>query len=263
MKETRPLYHFTRSIEYLSSILKVGFNHRNPNESLPFRGAGRGGLQDFMLGFGMIDSRMQVPIVCFCDMDLSDTDEHSDQYGHYALGLTKEWARRNHITPARYIHESSPDVIDATFYNASDMLHAIVGTQKPPSIVCAEHYGVDKSKVDQAMIEMLSELDSTIIEYAKYIVENVALLRAYEGEWTDRTTGNKTNRIFYDEREWRSVGDPDPDHNLRFHKTDITDILLKREDERKEIVSHIIANCQHLDFKDEDEVKSLIRIKNE
>lgn len=262
MQETRPLYHFTRSIECLMSILKEGFNHRNPNESLPFRGANRGGLQDFMLHLGIIDTRMQVPIVCFCDMDLSETHEHSDQYGHYALGLTKEWAKRNRVTPARYIHESSPDVINATFYNASDMFQTIIATQKSPSIACAEDYGVDISKVDHAMRTVLGELDSIIIEFAKYIVENVALLRAYEGEWSDRSTGTKTNRIFYDEREWRSVVGSESSGNLKFQKADLTDILVEHKREREEIVSHVMANCLDLGFKDENEVRSFIRLLN-
>ena len=40
-----------------------------------------------------------IPMFCFCDIPLSQIKDHIDEYGHYGIGVTKDFARDNKITP--------------------------------------------------------------------------------------------------------------------------------------------------------------------
>ena len=49
---------------------------------------------------------------CFCDIPLSQIYEHTNTYGKFAIGFTKEWAQKVGITPVIYIHNQSPQIQD-------------------------------------------------------------------------------------------------------------------------------------------------------
>jgi hypothetical protein len=78
------LFHFTNSFDNLLSILKEEFRPRFC-------------LEDFSLMFvGMSTDPKQewgVPMVCFCDLPLSQTSFHLSVYGDYGIGLTKDWGK--------------------------------------------------------------------------------------------------------------------------------------------------------------------------
>lgn len=59
------------------------------------------------------------PMVCFCDIPLSRTDEHVQFYGAFGIGLTKEWAVANKITPIHYVSTNS--LIPKTFRDIIDL----------------------------------------------------------------------------------------------------------------------------------------------
>jgi len=46
-------------------------------------------------------------MVCFCDIPLSRVDEHVSFYGNYGVGVTKEWAQLNGLSPVIYLRENS------------------------------------------------------------------------------------------------------------------------------------------------------------
>lgn len=46
-------------------------------------------------------------MVCFCDIPLSRISEHTELYGSYGLGLTKQWAEKNSLNPVLYISPNS------------------------------------------------------------------------------------------------------------------------------------------------------------
>ncbi|GIU02904.1 hypothetical protein TUM4249_40270 [Shewanella sp. KT0246] len=46
-------------------------------------------------------------MVCFCDIPLSRVDEHVDFYGSFGIGVTKEWAKSNGLSPVIYINENT------------------------------------------------------------------------------------------------------------------------------------------------------------
>ena len=82
------LFHFANKVENLEGILKEDFY---PNYCLENLGSITGG-----------NFRIAIPMVCFCDIPLSQIHKHTNTYGCYALGLTKEWGKRNGISPVLY-----------------------------------------------------------------------------------------------------------------------------------------------------------------
>ena len=88
------LLHFTRNAENLINILIDGFYPRCCMENLEFI-YNHGTDQLATTGFA-------IPMVCFCDIPLSQISNHVEKYGGYALGLSKEWGESNGINPVMY-----------------------------------------------------------------------------------------------------------------------------------------------------------------
>ena len=88
--KSHTLFHFTDKIETLKLILMNGFWPRFCLEDVSW------------LKYPDFDF-IAYPMVCFCDIPLSRVNEHVSFYGEYGLGLTKDWAVRNGITPVQYI----------------------------------------------------------------------------------------------------------------------------------------------------------------
>lgn len=92
------LFHFTREIRNLVGILT--------HEFLP-----RYSLEDF--GPVLTDARTDadlavgIPMVCFCDMPLSQAARHMEAYGRYALGLTKAWGMAAGVAPVLYTYPNA------------------------------------------------------------------------------------------------------------------------------------------------------------
>src|SRR5437660_733066 len=91
------LFHFTNSLDSLLNILKEEFRPRfcleNFSGVFPSR---RGASVEWA-----------VPMVCFCDLPLSQTTFHLSVYGDYGIGLTKEWGKKNGIAPVLYAYSGS------------------------------------------------------------------------------------------------------------------------------------------------------------
>ena len=107
--KSHTLFHFTKSIETLKSIIKHGFWPRYCAEDVNW------------LGYKKYEF-IAYPMVCFCDIPLSRTEEHVRFYGEYGIGLSKDWAECNKITPIQYVSTSSNiprtfrEIIDLSFH---------------------------------------------------------------------------------------------------------------------------------------------------
>ena len=88
------LFHFTKSNEALKLVLKNGLWPRYCLEDIDW-------LSIDNLKF------VAFPMVCFCDIPLSRIDEHVKFYGEFGVGLTKEWAMTNGLTPVHYVSPNS------------------------------------------------------------------------------------------------------------------------------------------------------------
>jgi len=97
------LFHFTKSLEALESIVLNGFYPRLNAEDVSWVEAGS---VDFVV----------FPMVCFCDIPLGRIADHVDFYGEYGLGMSKDWALKNGLNPIFYL--SSTAAVAKSFVTA-------------------------------------------------------------------------------------------------------------------------------------------------
>lgn len=94
---TSTLFHYTKSVNTLLAILKEGLRFTYCLEEYPL----------------VPDRTVGVPMISFCDIPISDSVEHAQKYGSYAIGLTKESLLENEhicnlISPVHYYISHSP-----------------------------------------------------------------------------------------------------------------------------------------------------------
>src|SRR5262245_55949793 len=92
MLSSATLFHFTRSLDTLKSILDSGLRPFYSSEDLKIFG---------------VKECPGVPMVSLCDIPLSQTRKHVDDYGRYAIGFDKKWGMTKNISPVHYIYEGS------------------------------------------------------------------------------------------------------------------------------------------------------------
>lgn len=91
---TTTLFHFTKSIEVLKSILKNGFYPRFSLEDIAWLGSSQ-------------DDAVAFPVICFCDIPLSRITEHVNFYGQYGIGMKQDWGAANGLNPIVYVSQTS------------------------------------------------------------------------------------------------------------------------------------------------------------
>jgi hypothetical protein len=150
-----------------------------------------------------------IPMVSFCDIPLSQTNQHVTHYGRYALGLTKEWGKDRNVVPIHYIYENS---ICANIL--SDIYDSLPKADFYTDCTC-----------------MKFDTRTAIFFYGK----------PYTGELLkrDRDTGkilDKGTVTFYDEREWRYVPFADQSiKEMREIPSGVRTMLSQREYETGEV----------------------------
>lgn len=91
------LFHYTKRYDNLIKILKKGLK---PNHSIEN--------YDFLIDKkNEVGTLYFVPMVCFCDIPLSNTINHINKYGNYAIGLSNDWGKKNGLNPVMYIEQNS------------------------------------------------------------------------------------------------------------------------------------------------------------
>lgn len=91
------LFHFTKSMDDLKSILKHGFF---PHYCLEYT------LDpvDTEAAAKRRPPMRAAPMVCFCDLPLSLIRKHLKAYGNFGIGLDKKWGLKNGVAPVIYTH---------------------------------------------------------------------------------------------------------------------------------------------------------------
>ncbi|HET6556410.1 MAG TPA: abortive infection system antitoxin AbiGi family protein [Prolixibacteraceae bacterium] len=246
------LFHFTNSIENIKNILTHTFSPRYCLEHMDFPSN-----KNLDLG---------IPMVCFCDIPLSQIKDHVNVYGEYAIGLSKEWAMSNGISPVLYLCKDSitGEMIDRYFTTAN--------------------------KIDR-LYESMNNVDGKFYEKTNIkrggassdYVQLIFFTKSYSGKmWKNgQLIENKT---FYNEREWRftpsmskleSLGatpmikkaqfDNEHERNelnnkinsikIKFTPKDIKYIIVKKESERLKMI-RMIDGIKRGTFSD-DEIREL------
>ena len=97
------LFHYTRRIEWLKDILSNGFHHYRIAEKIPGR------------HLGYITNG-----ICFCNIPLSNIEQHTDWYGEYGIGLKRHELKKYGCSPVIYTHTSSPFLVSGSSYKAKN-----------------------------------------------------------------------------------------------------------------------------------------------
>jgi hypothetical protein len=155
------LFHFTPSLDNLINILT---NEFRPHVCL----------EDLNVLFKTVAPqealKVAIPMVCFCDIPLSQTGQHLDTYGEYGIGMTKQWGIQNGIAPVLYTY--------------------------PGSLVQARLATMIQRILKEGDDSFHTELFELYYDFACFV-------KSYDGKLN---RAGKTRPVrFYDEREWRFV----------------------------------------------------------
>ena len=167
-----------------------------------------------------------IPMVCFCDITLTEIKEHVKDYGCYGIGLAKQWAKNN-VSPVIY------------FNNKSSLVKTIY------------------DKLNDKLNETTLDSQSTFL---------FCLLKKYYGYTWSSAIGNKKQKILYNEREWRFVprkispkilrikvnkakdfvneNEKIKDKSLKFTYKDVKYIIIGKEDERLNMIKFLKKTIQ-------------------
>jgi hypothetical protein len=177
-----------------------------------------------------------VPMASFCDIPLSKIINHTNCYGSYGIGMTKEWGKGRRINPIIYLQDKSllTETIQSSIKSSIDEINKKV----------TKSNGVPK------------EDDLTAARITSYI-KNYECLKD-DGRY-------KKGYRFYDEREWRFVPTKTNEGRLMlphyfdedlakienktiFHETkldfqpnDIRYLIIENDEEIIELIDHIKA----------------------
>lgn len=103
------LFHFTKSLNKLTEILKHGFWPRYCLEDVQW--------------LGLSEEYVAFPMVCLCDIPISRISEHVDFYGSFGIGLSKEWGIKNNLNPVMYFAGDNP--VHAALESLAVMIRAL------------------------------------------------------------------------------------------------------------------------------------------
>ncbi|MEK0446855.1 MAG: hypothetical protein RLZZ399_2176 [Verrucomicrobiota bacterium] len=101
------LFHFTKNLDALKSILKDGFWPRYCLEDIRWQ------------NFDQFEY-VAFPMVCFCDIPIGRIVQHVEFYGSYGIGVTKEWGLKNKLNPIVYL--SGPEPLGGAFNALSNVV---------------------------------------------------------------------------------------------------------------------------------------------
>lgn len=183
MKSANTLFHYTNTLDNLKGILKNGIFVRYSLESFDNLIQGQG--------------KVLFPMACFCDISLSNIKFHTQKYGCYSIGLSKEWGKANNLSPVIYSHDNShtSKMLNQLNTNLEDFLN--VKYDKPLKIKEILEETSKRGKEYNQLSKKLNELQAIFSHLIKFI-------KPYEG--IGYSNGREIGEInFYDEREWRFV----------------------------------------------------------
>ena len=200
--ESSSLFHFTQRFDALHNILKNGlrfsysieflpkeFSYNNFNTNKPTECAD---LEHFstrnFAGVG-------IPMVCFCDIPLTRAKFHSQNYGKYAIGYNKEFAKEifKGLNPVYYL--SSDKIINAFIYLS--MLKAEKLEENKSYDIPLSGSNLMRTAVFNSSDEM--QRNSFVFNSIDSINRLFAFAKLYQIE--DKASGKSFE--YYKEHEWR------------------------------------------------------------
>lgn len=162
---TNSIIHYTKTLKNLFGILENGFSLKYCKE-------------EFFISKTK-SLRYAYPMICFCDIPLSEVKNHLSSYGHYGIGLSKEWAVRKKLNPVLYLEKESTLTM-SIFQQAKRISENQEEVAKNPTL----------KKIDEV--------------WRQELLTNTSYMKNYEGNLIVKGK-EYSNYRFYNEREWRHV----------------------------------------------------------
>lgn len=223
MQSSNYLFHYTSHINNISSIIDNGIWVKRSIEDVSY-------LKeiieiDFEAFFGEksrsereeIEYKISIPMACFCDIPLNQTNDHRKIYGNCAIGFHKNWGIKKGINPVTYL---VPESDYSTAIRKLNALTSSISTKDP------------QYDIRNALFKITS------------------FLKLYEGPYEKGSYKHKNHR-FYNEREWRFIpkGDyiqiappkllrpeaKDIEATVQVSLSDIKFLLVEKEEEKGEL----------------------------
>ncbi|HHC4816294.1 TPA: abortive infection system antitoxin AbiGi family protein [Klebsiella michiganensis] len=178
------LFHFTEKLDTLFEIL----------DSSDFRISFA---REFIQGQST-NRNFGIPMVSFCDIRLTQLTQHTESYGHYGIGLSKDWANENGLNPVIYMSKHS---------SVFDNYNLEIRSLKSELDKLLKHFEEMKSSGTKPQLTNAKrKYNSALLSYKK-IVDPLRYMKNYQATLKRRNGPEIPNYIFADEREWRFVPD--------------------------------------------------------
>lgn len=129
-----------------------------------------------------------IPMVSFCDIRLSQLNEHITKYGEYGIALNKDWAVEQGLNPVSYISKN------CSMFNRLD----------------ARLRDIRRSMTHLKSEGSITEYRDTLEEYNDFI-NTMRYMKNYEGDLTRSNKQPIKNYRFANEHEWRYIPDINSD----------------------------------------------------
>lgn len=238
---TSSLFHFTKKLDVLKSILKTGIIPNFCKEDLSY--------EDRKKTIG-------VPMVSFCDIPLTRTSDFKKRYGEFAIGLSKEWAIRNLINPILYVNDMRI-LYSLSFFNTyrlslQEEVKKRGGTEKginvnllsPESLEGFKYY-INWNNAKDAIYSLYGYVK----KYSSPGPGGKVEVNYIENEWRYVVTGEgvdwKWNEKEYN--AWRGGGvKPEPtealkNSKLKFEIDDISYIIVEKDSQISDMVDYVLG----------------------
>jgi len=204
------LFHFTPKPEYLFKILESNFRPRYYQEIIKMEGLNT-------------PFNKAIPMICFCDIPLSQIKEHINTYGNYGIGMSKSWGIKNKLNPILYI--------------------------EPQSIL------------SESILSLLRNKPADKTGKKEGIYNVFRYMKNYKGDFF-RSGKIVSNVKFYDEREWRYLPAVDTGIEFWLDDVDFNNHTALANHNRK-AESYPLEfqpdDIKYLIIKDESEIPDMIR----
>ena len=209
------LIHFTSSKDALKGILTENFRIKYCRETIQFHG---------------LKETVHIPMISFCDIPLSQIKNHISNYGHYGIGLSRDWALKNRLNPVLYVQSNSQ--LAESYEELIRHLHA---EEK-------------KGATDKTARQMAADIVRYIKNYEGPLKRSGVDIDKYrysdEREWRYVPGRSSSCKMLYTADDFRKKGKDAANNDisslrLEFDPDDIKYVIIKSDDEIREFVEHL------------------------
>ncbi len=199
------LFHFMKEFEYLKQSIKEGLW---PRYCIEKKWSGKD---------------LVIPMLCFCDIPLSQVKEHVGEYGCYGIGVTKEFARDHKITPVTYLHQGS------LMYNKINYYVSIFNS---PST------------------------NSKKMDFKELMLYYIKKVRGYN-------KNSESKRKFYNEREWRYIPSITKKIHLEIMTGNYDENQIKNEKSQQTVTCKLKltpTDIEYIIVKEKSEIRNVMNV---